>query len=105
MDVLRTLAACTFALLCTGCQISYYMHSAYNQSKLANGRKPIEKVLRSSKLEPDTRRKLILKPQAAGPALPTKELYCNPYLPSSTTCVATANSAPIRKAWAITLSI
>jgi predicted aminopeptidase len=36
------------------------MHSAYNQSKLVNSRKPIEKVLRSSKLDPETRHKLVL---------------------------------------------
>lgn len=60
MDVLRASALLTFAASLTGCQLSYYMHSAYNQSKLVNGRKPIEKVLRTSKLEPETRRKLIL---------------------------------------------
>lgn len=45
---------------CLGCQISYYMHSAYHQTKLAGSRQPIDKVLKSGKLNDEQRAKLEL---------------------------------------------
>lgn len=49
---------------CLGCQLGYYMHSAYHQSKLANSRKPLEKVLRGSDLNEDQKNKLRLVQEA-----------------------------------------
>jgi len=45
---------------CMGCQMSYYLHSAYHQSKLIGGRKPIERVLRSDSLNDQQKAKLRL---------------------------------------------
>ncbi|MGZ3722948.1 MAG: aminopeptidase [Bdellovibrionales bacterium] len=45
---------------CLGCQITYYLHSAYHQSVLANSREPIDKVLRKSSTTEEERRKLKL---------------------------------------------
>lgn len=44
----------------TGCQIGYYMHSAYHQTKLLNDRESIAKVLKSGKLTDEEKRKLEL---------------------------------------------
>ncbi len=60
MDVLKFFGACALVFSCFGCQLSYYMHSAYNQTKLINSRKPIEQVLKSGKLNLDQRAKLEL---------------------------------------------
>jgi predicted aminopeptidase len=46
--------------LCSGCQIGYYLHSGYYQSKLINSRKPIAKVLKSDKLDEKQKAKLRL---------------------------------------------
>ena len=43
-----------------GCQLGYYLHSAYHQTKLIRARQPIEKVLRGSTLTDDQRHKLEL---------------------------------------------
>jgi len=43
-----------------GCQIGYYLHSGYYQSKLINSRKPIDKMLRSDKLDEKQKAKLRL---------------------------------------------
>ncbi len=43
-----------------GCQIGYYLHSGYYQSKLINSRKPIDKMLRSEKLNEKQKAKLRL---------------------------------------------
>lgn len=47
----------------TGCQLSYYLHSGYNQAKLANARRPIDLVLKSKKLSDEEKRKLQLVQQ------------------------------------------
>lgn len=60
MDVLRFLAAGFLVFSCLGCQISYYMHSAYHQSKLVQARKPIDKVLKSGKISDAQKAKLEL---------------------------------------------
>lgn len=46
--------------MCSGCQIGYYMHSAYYQSKLAKSRRPIAEILKEDKLNADQKRKLEL---------------------------------------------
>lgn len=43
-----------------GCQLSYYVHSAYHQSVLINSREPIDKVLRGSNINEEQKRKLRL---------------------------------------------
>lgn len=43
-----------------GCQVSYYLHSGYNQAKLVSNRVPIERVLRSDKLNENQKAKLRL---------------------------------------------
>jgi predicted aminopeptidase len=45
---------------CTGCQLGYYLHSAYNQSKLINNRESIERALRRQDLSADQISKLHL---------------------------------------------
>jgi predicted aminopeptidase len=60
LDVLRFVGAAFVLWACLGCQITYYMHSAYNQSKLVQSRKPIEKVLKSGKLNDAQKAKLEL---------------------------------------------
>lgn len=60
----RLLLAPLLLLFCTGCQMSYYLHSAYNQSKLISAREPIEKVLRQSSVSEETKRKLLLIQEA-----------------------------------------
>jgi predicted aminopeptidase len=52
--------SCALIFSLTGCQLSYYMHSAYNQSKLVQSRQPIKKVVNSQKTKPEVRRKLQL---------------------------------------------
>ncbi|HMN69308.1 MAG TPA: aminopeptidase [Bdellovibrionales bacterium] len=60
MDLLKAIGAVAIAFTCSGCQISYYLHSAYNQSKLVQSREPIDKALRSPKLNDEQKRKLRL---------------------------------------------
>ncbi len=60
MALLKLAGLALVAFLCCGCQIGYYFHSAYNQSKLIQSRKPIDKVVRSEKTKEETRRKLLL---------------------------------------------
>lgn len=43
-----------------GCQVSYYLHNAYNQSRLVSARTPIPKALESKDLNEDQKRKLKL---------------------------------------------
>ena len=64
MSFLRPLAVAFALSSCLGCQLGYYMHSAYHQSKLANSRKPLEKVLRSSDLNEEQKNKLHLVQEA-----------------------------------------
>ena len=45
---------------CLGCQLGYYLHSAYHQTRLIRAREPIAKVLRGTRLNDDQRRKLLL---------------------------------------------
>lgn len=47
-------------MTCTGCQLGYYIHSAYHQSKLIHDRQPIEKALQSEKLSEEQKGKLRL---------------------------------------------
>lgn len=44
----------------SGCQITYYLKSAYHQAKILNARRPIEKVLVDPKIDSETKRKLKL---------------------------------------------
>ena len=47
-----------------GCQLSYYIHCAYHQSKLFGARMPIEKALNSNTLTEEEKRKLKLAVEA-----------------------------------------
>ncbi len=60
MDVLRifALAFCAFAL--SGCQVTYYLKSAYSQLSMLNSRVPIEKALQDPKLTEVQKKKLLL---------------------------------------------
>jgi predicted aminopeptidase len=58
--VRRFLVIGLLLLTCTGCQIGYYMHSAYHQAGLINSRESIEKVLRKSSTTDEERHKLKL---------------------------------------------
>lgn len=60
MDLLKGLSLATFLLTLTGCQLGYYLHSAYHQSKLINSREPIAKALRSDRLTEAQKAKLLL---------------------------------------------
>jgi predicted aminopeptidase len=53
-----SLGLCLFFNL--GCQLGYYLHSAYHQSVLINSRESIDKVLRGSSVTDDQKRKLRL---------------------------------------------
>ncbi len=65
MDVLKRLTLATLALgLLTGCQISYYLNSAYHQGQLLRARVPLEKALAQPDLSPETRHKLLLAQSA-----------------------------------------
>lgn len=46
--------------LLTGCQISYYLHSAKGQFDILNKRVPIEKALKKDDLTEQERKKLML---------------------------------------------
>lgn len=56
----RGLALIAVLLSTTGCQMGYYLHSAYHQSKLIGGRTTIERALRSESLTEEQKRKLRL---------------------------------------------
>lgn len=60
MDLLKRLALLAILTGCTGCQIGYYMHSAYYQGRLNTRREPIDKALQSDKLTEEQKRKLRL---------------------------------------------
>ncbi len=60
MDVLRAAVLGLVTFSCLGCQIGYYMHSAYYQTKLIQSRKPIERALRSDSLTEAQKTKLRL---------------------------------------------
>lgn len=63
MDLLKPLVL-GFTLFSTlGCQIGYYMHSAYYQSKLIQSREPIERALKRDKLTDKQKEKLKLVQQ------------------------------------------
>ena len=47
-------------LSCSGCQLGYYLHSAYHQTKLVNRRQKIEAVLKGDKLTDAQKAKLRL---------------------------------------------
>lgn len=49
-----------FLLSLLGCQLDYFAHSAYNQSKILRARKPIEDVLKDPAVPEETKRKLRL---------------------------------------------
>jgi predicted aminopeptidase len=62
-NFLALLKRCGLLLLlwpCAGCQIGYYIHSAYHQSKLAHSRQPIAEVLQSDKVTDAQKAKLRL---------------------------------------------
>ena len=56
----RAIMTAGLLLPCLGCQMGYYFHSAYHQSRLINGRETIDKVLRQSGVSEETKRKLRL---------------------------------------------
>lgn len=61
MDFLiRCVALGFIALSSLGCQLGYYLHSAYHQSLLLNSRESIDRALRSSSLTEEQKRKLRL---------------------------------------------
>lgn len=60
MDLLRVVVVAVLAFLSLGCQLSYYLHSAYHQTKLVQSRKPIAKVLAGDKLSAEQKAKLEL---------------------------------------------
>jgi len=69
MDVLKLRAPIVFLILCcafilSGCQISYYFKSAYNQIDLLNRRVPLEKALKDPHLSDEEKRKLLLADKA-----------------------------------------
>lgn len=60
MAVLRVAALGLTLYASLGCQISYYLHSAYHQTKLINSRQPIDKALKSDNLNAKQKAKLEL---------------------------------------------
>lgn len=60
MPVLRWICGVAVTVALCGCQLGYYLHSAYHQSLLVNNREPIDKVLRKSSTTPEEKRKLEL---------------------------------------------
>jgi predicted aminopeptidase len=56
----RAIVAAALLLSLCGCQLGYYMHSAYHQSLLVNKRESIDKVLRKSSTTEEERHKLML---------------------------------------------
>lgn len=64
MDFLKVVGATLGALVLTGCQLGYYMHSAYYQTKLIRARQPVERALRGDALNDEQKRKLRLTQDA-----------------------------------------
>lgn len=64
MDLLKKFALLALLVPNVGCQLGYYMHSAYNQSKLAARRQPIDEALKSDKLNDAQKAKLRLVQEA-----------------------------------------
>src|SRR5262249_19729218 len=60
MDILKSLRLVLAVCPLFGCQLGYYMHSAYHQSVLLNSREPIDKVLRGNRISDEEKRKLRL---------------------------------------------
>lgn len=60
----KILALLVASFSLAGCQMTYYLNSAYNQAKLLNKKEPIAKILKRKDLNPDTRRKLELALEA-----------------------------------------
>lgn len=60
MDLLKIGWIAGSSVLISGCQLSYYLHGAYNQSKIHGSRMSVERTLRSSKLSGEQKRKIRL---------------------------------------------
>lgn len=60
MTILRMALTVSLLFSCLGCQLGYFMHSAYHQSVLVNSRESIDKVLRTSSVTEEQKRKLRL---------------------------------------------
>ncbi len=60
MQLIRAALLAAMVLPCLGCQIGYYLHSAYHQAKLVNSRESIDKMLRGSRLSEEQKAKLRL---------------------------------------------
>jgi predicted aminopeptidase len=60
VDVLKISLVAVVACLNVGCQLTYYAHTAYHQTKLIADRQPVEWVLKRSPLTDEQRRKLLL---------------------------------------------
>lgn len=60
MRICSTLAFAALMLSSVGCQLSYYAHSAYHQSKLLSSRISIDRALRSHDVTEEQKRKLRL---------------------------------------------
>ncbi|NJL24961.1 MAG: aminopeptidase, partial [Calothrix sp. SM1_5_4] len=58
--IIRTGLAAVALAGAVGCHTGYYLHGAYNQSKLLHQRRPIEHALRDSRLSEESKRKLRL---------------------------------------------
>ncbi len=66
-DLLNKIYRITFVLtlfLNTGCQLGYFMKSAYNQLSLLSSREPIDKAIQSDKLTDKEKGKLLLAEKA-----------------------------------------
>jgi predicted aminopeptidase len=64
VDFLKVLALTLLTLPCAGCQLGYYLHTAYHQEKLLGTRVPIERALKSDKLNEAQKAKLRLVQEA-----------------------------------------
>ncbi len=60
MALLRAISLVFVIVVGTGCQLGYYLHSAYHQTKINSSREPIERVLKSGKVSDAEKRKLRL---------------------------------------------
>ncbi len=61
MDIIKKIAfGFLGTLLLSGCQMSYYVSSAYNQFQILNSRVPVEEALQDPNLSDDEKRKLRL---------------------------------------------
>ena len=64
MDFLKFGAGVLTCLSLSGCQVGYYLHSAYYQTKLIRSRQPVERALRGDQLTDEQKRKLRLTQEA-----------------------------------------